>query len=165
MQTIDNLKAVKASGVQLKSFSQTETDRGVAWSCNIYLNGKKLGMVSNRGDGGMTHIEFGPDEQSEVVALLKKHGYKLLLTYGELTAPEPDNNTDWLEFAIPQIGDEMAEIKTYKRKLKTGIFFAKKTAPTFAFIKFEDTPQRREQIKSHYGDDFVCFLSDEIAAL
>lgn len=149
----------------MKSYSTTETDRGVAWSCNLYLNGKKLGMVSNRGDGGMTHIDFGADEQSEVVALLKQHGYKLVLTYGELTVPEPDSNTDWLEFAVPQIGDEMAEIKSYKRKMKTGIYFEKKTAPVFAFYKAEDTPRLREQIKAHYGSDFVGFLNEEIAAL
>ncbi len=165
MQTIDNLKAVKAAGVRVQSYSTTETDRGVAWSCNLYLNGKKLGMVSNRGDGGMTHIEFSADEQSEVVALLKQHGYKLMLTYGELTVPEPEGNTDWLEFAVSQIGDELAEIKSYKRKMKTGIYFEKKTAPMFAFYKGVDTPNLRDQLKRHYGDDFVCFLNEEIAAL
>lgn len=165
MKLIENIKAAKASGVQVKSFSMTETHRGVAWSCNVFLDGKKLGMVDNSGNGGHTDIGFDTDLQKKVVTLLKDHGYKLTLTLGDMAIEEPSGIDTWLSFAVGQMGDELAELKSYKRKAKTGIFITKTTVPVFAFHKMEDTPRNREAIKAHHGDAFIAFLNEEFAAL
>jgi hypothetical protein len=58
MQTITNLQALNAAGVQVQTLNTIEISRGLAWSCTIVLNGKKLGMVSNEGCGGMTRFDF-----------------------------------------------------------------------------------------------------------
>lgn len=165
MQLIDNLNAVKAAQVQVKSYSMTETDRGVAWSCKVYLDGKKLGMISNRGDGGISRFEFPETQRKALYDSLKGQDYKINLTFGELVADEPTDPDSWLEFAIPQIGDELKELAGYKRKMKTGIYVEKKTEPTFGFVKTADTPAVRKQIEDHYGDDLIAILNDKFATL
>lgn len=165
MQLINNLKAANAATVQVKSFKQVEAHRGVAWSCTVYMGGKKLGMVSNTGTGGMTRFDFNENQQKEVVERLKRFDYVLQLQHGELTVTEPTDIEGWLELAIGQIGDEMAELKSYKRRMKGGVYVEKRTEPVFAFIKGEDTPARRKAIKAHYGEDLVCFLNEQFAEL
>lgn len=165
MQLIDNLKAVKASGVQIKAFSMTETHRGVAWSASVYLDGKKLGMVDNNGNGGMTHVGFGNAEQEKVRSLLKKHGYTLKLTYGDLTVEEPALTEEWISFVVGQIGDEQHEVKAYKKKCKKGIYVERNVEPTFVYHTAEDSERMRAAIKASHGATFVAFLNEEFTAL
>jgi hypothetical protein len=165
MKLIENLKAAAAAGVSVKAWSTTETHRGVAWSCKVYLDGKKLGMVSNEGCGGMTRIDFGAAEQSQVVQRLKAHGYKLELTLDGTTVSEPTDDSEWLDFAIGQIGDELTMLKQYRRKAKTQVFVERRTKPPVVVYKAADNPQVRTAIKHQLGDDFVAFLNDDFAAL
>ena len=165
MQLIDNLKAAKAAGVQVKSFSMTETHRGVAWSCTVYLNGKKLGMVDNSGNGGATHIAFNVELQQQIMSLLKQHDYKLQLNLGDYVITEPTDLESWLSITLSQMGDEQARLRTYKKKAKLGVIFEQTTAPQIAMQTGEDSPRLREFIKTHCGDAFVAFLNDELAAL
>lgn len=165
MLFIANLKAAKTSGVQVKSFKMLETNRGIAWSCSVSLDGKKLGLVSNDGSGGETRFDFGADQQKQAATQLKNAGYKLELTIGEVTIEEPEDGQEWLDFALSQIGDELADLKRYKSKAKQGVYFEKKTAPTFAYVKGPDTEAFKAQIKAHYGDNLVRFLNDEIRGL
>ena len=164
MKPFDNLDAAKNASVQIKSFSQTETHRGIAWSCTVYFQGKKLGMVSNMGDGGMTRVEFGVDQQQEVVNALKSAGYSLTLNYGESVLEEPETVESWFEFAIPQMGDEAVELNSLKRKAKTNTFVEKRTEPCFASYKAQDTPKTREILQRQLGGDLVRFMNDVILA-
>lgn len=165
MQLIDNLKAVKASGVQIKAFKMIETHRGIAWSASVYLDGKKLGMVDNDGSGGMTHVRFGKAEQEQVMSALKKQGYTLKLTYGDLTVDEPTLTDEWVSFVVAQIGDELDELKAYKKQCKKGIYVARTEEPTFVYHKAEDSERMRAAIKASHGATFVAFLNEEFTAL
>lgn len=164
MQLINNLKAVKAAGIQVKSYQMAETHRGIAWSCKVGFHGEKLGMVSNNGDGGMTHFEFGPNYQASMFALLKNHGYKVDLSLGETTVDEPTRAQDWLEFVIPQIGDELSELKGYKRNAKKRIYVELKAESKVVYYKCEDTPANRAQIQALHTKP-VQFLNDQFADL
>ena len=164
MQLIDNLKAVKAAGIQVKSYRMAETHRGVAWSCNVEFHGEKLGMVSNNGDGGITHFEFGPNYQASMFALLKNHGYKIDLTLGETTVDEPTEAQSWLEFVIPQIGDELRELKGYKRNAKKQIYVELEAESKVVYYKCEDTPANRANILALHTDP-IQFLNDQFATL
>lgn len=164
MQFIDNLKAAKAAGIQVKSYQMAETHRGVAWSCKVFFHGENLGMVSNSGDGGMTRFEFGPNYQESMFALLKSHGYKIELTYGESTIDEPTDALSWLEFAIPQIGDELKMLKSYKRKAKTRIYVRLKPDAEVQYYDVPDTPEYRKRIQARHADP-VQFLNDQFAEL
>lgn len=162
MQLFENLDAAKAAQVQVKSFSMIETHRGVAWSCSVFLKGKKLGMVSDEGNGGITRFTFPVSQQQEVMEALKASGYKLQLKLGETYITEPDGIESWVAFAVSQMGDEAAELNGYKRGTKTKTFVEKLSEPTFAAFKTPDTPQVREKLKQQLGDDLVGFLNDKI---
>ncbi|WP_153785361.1 hypothetical protein [Pseudomonas sp. EMN2] len=164
MKPFDNLDAAKKANVQVKSYSRTDTNRGVAWSCNVYLGGKKLGMVSNDGSGGMTMVDISTDLQRQVVEALKVAGYQLELTLGDCLIDEPDTVEGWFEFAIGQMGDEVFELKYYKRRAKTHTFVEKLTAPFFAEYKAQDTPVTRAALQRQLGQDLVRFLNDTIQA-
>lgn len=166
--TISNLQAAKAAGVQVKSFSMTETHRGVAWSLKLFLRGKSLGMLSNSGVGGETKIEVPEASQNEVVALLKANNYVLDLSYGPELDPHvvsPQSDRSWLEYAACQIGDEIKAMKTYKKKAKTGLYIEKKSEPTCIYYNEADSERLRGVVKAHFGDDFVQILNDSIYAL
>ena len=162
MNTFKNLEAAKKANVQVKSYSRTETHRGVAWSCNVYLDGKKLGMVSNDGSGGMTRVDIGIDLQKQVVDALKAASYQLELTLGNCVLDEPDTVDDWFEFAVGQMGDEVYELKAYKRRAKTHTFVEKRTPPFFAEYKAQDTPATRAVLQRQLGQDLVRFMNDTI---
>ena len=166
--TISNLQAAKAAGVQVKSFSMTETHRGVAWSLKLFLRGKSLGMLSNSGVGGETKIEVPEASQNEVVALLKANNYVLDLSYGpelDQHVVPPQSNSSWLEYAVCQIGDEMTEMKKLKKKAKAGLYIEKKSEPTCIYYKEVDSERLRGVVKAHFGDDFVQILNDSIYEL
>lgn len=166
--TISNLQAAKAAGVQVKSFSMTETHRGVAWSLKLFLNGKSLGMMSNSGAGGETRIDVAEEKQKEVVARLKANNYSLDLSYSPELDPHvvsPQSDSSWLEYAACQIGDEITAMKTYKKKAKTGLYIEKKSEPTCIYYKEADSERLRGVVKAHFGDDFVQILNDSINEL
>ena len=162
MQLIDNLQAVKAAGIQVKSYQMAETHRGVAWSCNVVFHGEKLGMVSNNGDGGMTRFEFGPNYQQTMFTMLKNSGYKVDLSLGETTVDEPTDALGWLEFAIPQIGDEMKALKGYKRKAKQRVYI--ESEGKVSYYQCEDSPAIRAQIQARHAEP-IQFLNDRFAEL
>lgn len=162
MQLFANLDASKLAQVKVESFKMVETHRGVAWSCDVFLNDEKLGMASNHGNGGATHFAFPESQQLEVMNALKSAGYKLDFKLEGVYVPEPTHLESWLTFALGQMGDEQAELTGYKRDTKTKTFVEKLSEPTFASYKTPDTPQVRVKLKQQLGDDLVAFLNDKI---
>jgi hypothetical protein len=60
------------SNYTVKALRQNYTSRGVYWNCNLYLDGKKVAEVENRGDGGANwyHWEDGcKDLENELLKL------------------------------------------------------------------------------------------------
>lgn len=162
MKLFTNLDAAKIADVQIKSYKMLDTGRGIAWSCTVYFKGDKLGKVSNEGNGGMTHIEFSPVTQKQIMDGLKVAGYELELNIGGSTIEEPDTVESWIEFAVGQMGDELNELKSFKRRAKTHTFVHKHSSPAFASYKAVYTPATREQLRKHLGDDLIIFLNDKI---
>jgi hypothetical protein len=159
MLLLDNLKAAQAAGVQIKSYSMTETHRGVAWSLNVFLNGEKLGMVNNTGVGGADNFGFSSELQKKVHAALVQSGYKL-----DPIAGNPADVENWLGFALPQIGDELKDKKRYKKMAETGVLFEMSKEPFVGFFKIENVPAARQAVKEKIGDSFIRFLNDDFIA-
>lgn len=164
MQPFKNIDAAKKAAVQVKSFTQSETHRGVAWSCMVYLEGRKLGQVSNDGTGAMIRVDFSADQQKQIVDALKASGYELVLVCGDTVFDEPDSVESWFELAIGQIGDESAQLKSLKRRTKTRIIVESRTEPHLAFFKATDTPENRVTLQRQLGANLVRFLNDTILA-
>ncbi|WP_122744906.1 hypothetical protein [Pseudomonas viridiflava] len=164
MQSFENLDAVKNAQVQIKSFKQAETHRGWSWSFVVYLNGKRLGLVSNDGSGSMTRVDFKLTQQKQFMLALKSAGYKLQLTCGDVIFTEPETVETWLEFAVGQIGVELDELKSIRRRAKTQTFVEKRSEPRFAAFKAEDTPANRAALQRQLGSDLVRFMNDAIRA-
>jgi len=51
---------MKLNGYTLKAVKTMETTDGVAYTGNIYFDGKKIGMAYNDGRGGMTDVSLVP---------------------------------------------------------------------------------------------------------
>ena len=52
------------NGYTLKAVKMTEVRRGIAYTGNIYYNGKQIGSAHNDGDGGMTFVDLPPEHRS-----------------------------------------------------------------------------------------------------
>lgn len=48
--------------IEIKNFKQCIGREGYAWSCSLYINGKRAAVVSNDGNGGSNFYDF--DEKS-----------------------------------------------------------------------------------------------------
>lgn len=122
-----SLIAARTFGLTLKGMSMTETGRGYAWSAKIHLNGKKVGTVENRGDGGcnFVHAEIGVCQK--LVEGAKAGGYIQTEADGETPAVF-ENDEVYLEEFLTDLFDSMDMLKRVKRNIKTKTYFTKKGA-------------------------------------
>ncbi|SOS30046.1 hypothetical protein PL963_P100063 (plasmid) [Pseudomonas cerasi] len=49
MDSYVNIKAIQSAKLTLKGYSETDTGPGLAWSCKVYLQNKKIGLVKDPG--------------------------------------------------------------------------------------------------------------------
>lgn len=46
MDSYKNIKAFRAAEITLKGYSESENKRGLAWSCKVYSDNKRLGRLA-----------------------------------------------------------------------------------------------------------------------
>nr|WP_229653897.1 hypothetical protein [Pseudomonas syringae]QOU99718.1 hypothetical protein [Pseudomonas syringae pv. actinidiae] len=166
MDAYSNIKAYRNVGLDIKGYKYTETSKGLAWSCKVYLHNKLLGLVSNNGDGGMTSVEIGASIQADLVAQLKLSGYKLCLTIQGLSIEEPTDAPNWFDLAITQMVDEVAQLRRLKRLGKTHLIVLQhSTSPEFSFYKAVPTDTSVNRIRRQLGADLAFIMNAEITAL
>ena len=73
---------MQLNGYTLKAVKTMETMDGIAYSCNIYFGGKKIGMACNDGRGGMTdiHVMPGIPDRAALCAVLTEDFAERLFT-------------------------------------------------------------------------------------
>lgn len=166
MENYVNIKALQTVKVTLKGYSDTETHRGLAWSCKVYLENKKIGSVSNAGDGGMTFTDVPIEKQKTIVDALKSNSYKLMLEFEGHTSQEPTNPSDWFIDAVTQMIDEVERLRKLKRLAKTHLIVRQKSSNNeFEFYKIVPSDSSKAKLIRQLGQDLVCFMNDEIIGL
>ncbi|MBL4952057.1 hypothetical protein JK635_07515 [Neobacillus sp. YIM B02564] len=60
-------------GLRVSRVDYHETSRGIAYTAPIYINNTKVGLVENRGDGGMTRLLVEPEYRKEVASRIKAY--------------------------------------------------------------------------------------------
>ncbi|MGP4074089.1 hypothetical protein ACTWQB_16410 [Piscibacillus sp. B03] len=55
----------KIKGLHVENLKQEETDRGVEFNANLFMDGQAIGDIENRGDGGITMVHVKNDYQSD----------------------------------------------------------------------------------------------------
>ena len=71
------------NGYTLKAYKMMETNQGIAYSANIYFDGKKIGSASNDGRGGMTDVYVDSKYRDEHRSVLDEDFVERMFTLGD----------------------------------------------------------------------------------
>ena len=166
MNSYENIKAIRAVGVTLKGYSESETHRGLAWSCKVYYQNKKVGLVSNSGTGGITDCHVPSEKILSIVNGLKLNGYKLTLDLAGHEGIEPTEPGEWFVVAITQMVDEVARLRQLKRLVKTHLIIRQHSSENeFSFYKVVPSDASKARLVRQLGSDLIAFMNDEIQRL
>jgi hypothetical protein len=166
MENYVNIKAIQTIGLTLKGYSETETGRGLAWSCKVYFQNKKIGLVSNSGQGGPTVIDVPVKTLDYIVNALRSNAYTLTLESAGHSNEEPTDSRNWFGDAVTQMIDEVFRLRKLKRLAKTHVIVRQKSsANEFEFYKIAPGDSSRARLIRQLGNDLVCFMNDEILSL
>lgn len=159
---LSNLNAISAARVRLRDLNMQEVPQGIAWSCIVYLNGKRLGTIQDPGEDHPLTIGL---EQSQVQALagaLKKQGYKLNAEAAGRIDVENDN--EYLEQVLPQMADEVEWFNKAKGLLKSNTLFRIKgdVDETFRVVLAPYSDKTQATLRQLYGDDLELILNTQL---
>jgi len=165
MDSYVNIKAIQSAKLTLKGYSETDTGRGLAWSCKVYLQNKKIGLVKDPGDGGITTTDVPIDTQISIVTALKRSAYAVRSKSAEHSV-ELLNPSAWFVTAVAQMVDEVASLRQLKRLAKTHLIVRLKSSENeFEFYKIAPSKSSQAKLLRQLGDDLISFMNDEIRAL
>lgn len=155
------------SGLQLKNLKSLPTRDGEAWSCTVYLNGKKLGGVDDAGHGGCLIIDLSADDQKAVVEAIKAAGYAPNLELNGTVLDGPKNDYGFLEWALPDLSAAATTLKTLKRQAKKSLLLVLKGAKENEYEEYVSpyTPEFAAKLRAQLGDKIDFIINEEIAAL
>ena len=166
MESYENIKAFRAAEVTLKGYSESESKRGLAWSCKVYSDNKKIGEVSNSGTGGITFSDVPIEKQKLIVEKLKSKGYKLTLDFLDDEGNEPVESCEWFVNAVTQMVDEVARFRQLKRLVKTHLIVQQHSSVNeFSFYKVAPSDTSMANLERQLGSDLICFMNAEIQSL
>jgi hypothetical protein len=168
MKVIENFKKSLAAGVVLKNMKQMEGLDGLAWSCSVYLDGKKIGTVFDGGNGGPLSVEIDAGPLSQLVKALKAVEYPLNLDLGEgLRLDEPTTDYGYVELVLPNIADEHDTVKRIKRAASQKMLITQvgDEEGTYWPLKAPYTAQNAQLVREHYGQKLVCIVNELLIGL
>lgn len=166
MESYVNIKAFQGAALTLKGYSETETSLGLAWSCKVYLENKKVGIVSNPGVNGKTTTDVPTETQDAIVAALKRYAYTLTLEHTGHVSEESSESSKWFVDAITQMIDEVARLRKLKRLAKTHLIVRQASSENeFEFYKIAPSESSKARLRRQLGDDLLSFMNAEILDL
>lgn len=167
MKFIEHCKQLAKSGLQLKNLKSFPTRDGEAWSCTVYLNGKKLGGVDDAGHGGCLIIDLSADDQKAVVEAIKAAGYAPNLEFDGTVLDGPKNDYGFLEWALADLSAAATTLKTIKRRAKKSLLLVLKGAEENQYEECVSpyTPEFAAKLRAELGDKIDYIINEEIAAL
>ncbi|WP_449103071.1 hypothetical protein [Pseudomonas extremaustralis] len=166
MKGYENIKAFRAVALTLKGYSAGEASNGLAWSCKVYCDNKKIGLVSNSGNGAPTICDVPIQKQCALVSSLKSKGYQLTPDLAGHVCTEPADPGDWFIAAITQMVDEVTRLRQLKRLVKTHLIIRQHSSEhEFSFYKAVPSAASKARLIRQLGSDLICFMNDEIHGL
>lgn len=95
-----------------------KVQRGLAWSCKVYFQNKKVGLVSNSGTGGITDCHVPSEKDTLYRKRLKVKRLQAHVGFGRHEGIEPTE--PWrMVCGCTQMVDEVARLRQLKRLVKT----------------------------------------------
>lgn len=156
------LQVANKAGIALKGMKSMETMDGLAWSANIYFNGKKVGHYENRGDGGASFVQIPDAALKALRAQAIADGYEC-----EYCDPKTAEDDHFAECFLSIVADELDAAKRIKPKLKTKIYAHKKGDEPLVYVTFNlvYSEEYKRKIIERNGDIYDYFLNEHIDAL
>jgi len=167
MKFVERCKQMAKAGLELKNLKSFPTRDGEAWSCTVYLNGKKLGGVDHAGHGGCLDMELSTADQTAVVEAIKAAGYAPHLEFNGTVLDGPKNDYGFLEWALADLSAAATELKTFKRKAKKCLLLVLKGAEEGEYQQYNApyTPEFADKVRAKLGDKIDFIINEEISAL
>jgi len=110
----------KQNRIQLKGLKTCNSQEGIAFSANIYLDGKKLGQVLDAGNGGMIEYQLYDKEIKALQAFANTLFEKGVDDKGHC-GYSPKN--DMLDYLVNFLVDDSRNVKKFNRMSKTKTLF------------------------------------------
>lgn len=162
MHLTDNFKRTSIAGVALKNSTLRNGQDSPIWSADVYLTGRKVGMVINEGNGIVTDIK--DEDVAAVVSALKAVEYVIQDPSDDSKVPAPANDFAYFEQALENMGDELDELKALKAKTKRNTLFDLNDGQRYT-VKMPFSEALAVDIRNMHRDKLVCIINEEIAAL
>lgn len=165
--TINNLKAISTARIRLKDLHTHEDGDGenLAWSCIVFLKGKRLGSVQDPGEEKTLSIEIDSIQQVAMVKALKEHGYQLNLEAASQI--DASDTHEYLEQALPQMADEVEWFNKAKPLLKSNTLFRIRgdEEGTFRLILALYNEKTEHALQSRFGDQLEAVLNNQLKGI
>lgn len=134
----------------VKGYKQIETSRGIAWNGNIYKGTKKIGSISNRGDGGCDDVDLPEENIIELIDIFKN-------------IPLTDDYSDYdIQSICSVLCDNFQDLAFFKKRLKKETLFQQKSTGKMVSIKMPYSDMVKDIILKKEGDDIEFILNDVI---
>lgn len=123
----------------------------VAYSASIYVDGKRIGLVRNDGQGGCNMYDWFDREAGR---RLEEHA----------EAQETEHDFEKLDQFINALADEFEERKALKRKCKTHVLFRLKgdEEGSWRTIRAKFEPRVENHIRTKHGDNLEAIANETI---
>jgi hypothetical protein len=134
----------------IKGYKEFETSRGVAWSGNIYKGTKKVGSISNRGDGSCNDVELQKINVDELIDIFKNIS---------VTEDYPVYDIDSICMVLC---DNFQNLAFFKKLLKKETLFQEKSTGKMSSIKLPYSEDVKSLLLKNKGDDIEFILNDVV---
>ena len=159
---LSNLNAISAARIRLRDLNMQELPEGIAWSCIVYLNGKRLGSIQDHGEDHPLTIGLDESQVQALAGALRKQGYKLNTeAAGRI---DIDNDNEYLGQVLPQMADEVEWFNKAKGLLKSNTLFRIKgdVDETFRVVLAPYSDKTQATLRQLYGDDLELILNTQL---
>ena len=115
---------MKITSVAVKNSKSCSARDGIAWSCSLWLNGKRAALVRNGGDGGPTDFDWRPSGQDydggEIAKAFDAYAVAQPPCPAEPEYHMPEIACD-ADILVSRLCDELEEQRKIKRLCKTSV--------------------------------------------
>jgi len=170
--------------IEIKNYKSCRADEGDAYSCTMYLDGKKAALVRYGGTGGPLDFDFsvaaGKDNKSWGGPMYDKFkGYVDGLPMEQTEIPDEDDPTGFwkmkpcMDTVVDGAINKMLEARELKRWCKTNVVYRFKGDPKGSYFqwKLKWTPQLAPVIRgkletqgARQGKELEVIVNERFAA-
>ena len=149
--------------IEIKSYKSCRAKEGDAFSCTLYLDGKKAAYVTYDGWGGAYRFDWSATKGHK-----RMHGGPLGEEFQRYVdgLPEEDGLKKDMDWVVSDAITEMLEERQLKRWCKKKTVFRLKDTPKgqVEVLDVVYSPRIRLHLKADHGEDLVEIVNERFAA-